>query len=38
MTTEELRTAESTVPEVPGILTSADVLASGHAIATVAAP
>ena len=33
MTTEEIRSA--TLPEVPGILTSADVLATGHAIAAV---
>ena len=29
MTTEEIRSAEVTLPEVPGILTSADVLATG---------
>ncbi len=33
MTTEEIRSA--TVPEVPGVLTSADVLATAQAIATV---
>jgi hypothetical protein len=33
MTTEEIRSA--TLPEVPGILTSADVLATGHAIAAI---
>jgi hypothetical protein len=33
MTTEEIRSA--TLPEVPGILTSADVLATGQAIAAV---
>ena len=33
MTTEEIRSA--TLPEVPGILSSADVLATGHAIAEV---
>ena len=33
MTTEEIRSA--TLPEVPGILSSADVLATGHAIAAV---
>ena len=33
MTTEEIRSA--TVPEVPGVLTSADVLASGQAIAAI---
>ena len=33
MTTEEIRSA--TLPEVPGILTSSEVLATGHAIAAV---
>ncbi len=33
MTTEEIRSA--TLPEVPGILSSSDVLATGHAIAEV---
>ena len=33
MTTEEIRSV--TLPEVPGILTSADVLATGHAIAAI---
>jgi hypothetical protein len=34
MTTEEIRSAV-TLPEVPGILSSSDVLATGHAIAEV---
>ena len=35
MTTERLRSDESTVPEVPGILTSTEVLATAQAIADV---
>ena len=35
MTTEEIRSAEVTLPEVPGILSGSDVLATGHAIAEV---
>ena len=35
MTTEEIRSAQITVPEVSGILTSGDVLATAHAIAEV---
>ncbi len=38
MTTEEIRSAEVTLPEVPGILSASDVLASGHAIAAVQRP
>jgi hypothetical protein len=37
MTTEHLRSDESTIPEVPGVLSSADVLATAHAIADCAA-
>ncbi len=33
MTTENLRSDKSTVPEVPGVLSSSDVLATAHAIA-----
>ena len=35
MTTEHVRAAEATVPEVPGILSSSEVLASGYAIAAL---
>ena len=35
MTTEEIRSTEVALPEVPGILTSSDILATGHAIAEV---
>ena len=35
MTTENLRSDESTIPEVPGVLSSSDVLATAHAIADV---
>jgi hypothetical protein len=35
MTTEDVRAAEATLPEVPGILSSSDVLASGYAIAAL---
>ena len=41
MTTEEIRSmrsiraAQVTIPEVPGILTASDVLATAHAIAEV---
>ena len=37
MTTEEIRFTKSSIPEVPGILTASDVLATGHAIADGAA-
>jgi hypothetical protein len=35
MTTEHLRSHESTVPEVPGVLTCSDVLSTAHAIANM---
>ncbi len=35
MTTEDIRSARVTLPEVPGILSGSDVLATGHAIAAV---
>ena len=35
MTTEQLRADESTIPEVPGVLSASDVLATAHAIADV---
>jgi len=35
MTTEDLRSEKSTVPEVPGVLSSSDVLATAHAIVAV---
>jgi hypothetical protein len=35
VTTEEIRTARVAIPEVPGIMTSSDVLATAHAIAEV---
>ncbi len=35
MTTEEIRFTKTTIPEVPGILTSSEVLATAHAIAEV---
>ena len=35
MTTENLRSEKSTIPEVPGVLSSSDVLATAHAIADV---
>ena len=37
MTTEEIRFTRARIPEVPGVLTSSDVLATGHAIADGAA-
>ena len=38
MTTEDLRTARAAIPDVPGILSSADVLATGYAIAGLQRP
>ncbi len=38
MTTEEIRSAQVTIPEVPGILTGADVLATARAITEVQRP
>jgi hypothetical protein len=35
MTTEHVRSDESTIPEVPGVLTSSDVLSTARAIADV---
>jgi hypothetical protein len=35
MTAEDIRAAQVVIPEVPGILSSSDVLATGHAIAAV---
>ena len=35
MTTERLRANESTIPEVPGVLSASDVLATAHAVADV---
>ena len=35
MTTEHLRSDESTIPEVPGVLTCSDVLSTARAIADV---
>ncbi len=35
MTTEEIRTTEVALPEVSGVLTGSDILATGHAIAAV---
>ena len=35
MTTEEIRSAETALPEVPGIMSRSDVLATGQAIAAV---
>ena len=35
MTTEDVRSATGTVPEVPGVLSGPEVLATAHAIASV---